>query len=273
MTQKDLSFPQRRWLELLKHYELVIDYYPGKANVFADSLSRKSLFSLRAMNTRFTLSEDKSILAVLRDRSIFLQQIFEAQKSDSELQAKRAKCELCSDSDFRIGSDDCLMFQDRVVVDRLTKSDHFIPVHTSYSLDKLSELYITEIVRLHEVPISIISDRDPRFTSRFWKNLQEALHMKLNFSTTIHPETVGQFERMIQVLEDMFRCCVLEFEDPSHMISPTEVEIRPDMTYGEEPIKILAQEVKQLRNKSIALVKVLWQRHGSKRLRGNPRKL
>ncbi|KAK5775737.1 hypothetical protein PVK06_043675 [Gossypium arboreum] len=99
-----------------------------------------------------------------------------------------------------------------VVVDRLTKSAHFIQVQTDYSLDKLAELYITEIVRLHGVPMSIISDRDPRFTSRFWKKLQEALGTKLNFSTAFHPKTDGQSEREIQVLEDMLRCCVLEFE-------------------------------------------------------------
>ena len=62
-----------------------------------------------------------------------------------------------------------------VVVDRLTKIAHFLLVRTDYSLDKLAELYIKEIVRLHEIPISIISDRDPRFTSRFWGTLQEAL--------------------------------------------------------------------------------------------------
>ena len=58
-----------------------------------------------------------------------------------------------------------------VVVDQLTKSAHFLPVKTDYSLDKLAELYIKEIVRLHEIPISIISDRDSRFTSRFWGKL------------------------------------------------------------------------------------------------------
>ena len=58
-----------------------------------------------------------------------------------------------------------------VVVDRLTKSTHFLPVRTDYSLDKLAELYISEIVRLHGIPISIISDRDPRFTLRFWGKL------------------------------------------------------------------------------------------------------
>ena len=60
-------------------------------------------------------------------------------------------------------------------MDQLTKSAHFLPVRIDYSLDKLTELYIKEIVQLHGIPISIISDRDPRFTSRFWGKLQEAL--------------------------------------------------------------------------------------------------
>ena len=84
-----------------------------------------------------------------------------------------------------------------VVVDRLTKSAHFIPIRTDYSLDKLAELYIAEIVRLHRVPMSIISDRDSRFTLLFWRKLQEALGTKLNFSTTFHPQTGGQSERVI----------------------------------------------------------------------------
>ncbi|KAA3466210.1 Gag protease polyprotein [Gossypium australe] len=99
-----------------------------------------------------------------------------------------------------------------VVVDRLSKLAHFILVRTDYSLDKLAKLYISEIVRFHWVPVSIISDRDPRFTSQFWKKLQEALGTRLNFSTTFHPQTDGQSERVIQILEDMLQCCVLEFE-------------------------------------------------------------
>ena len=74
-----------------------------------------------------------------------------------------------------------------VIVDRLTKSAHFIPVKIDYSMDRLAELYVDEIVRLHGVPLSIMSDRDPRFTSRFWKELQLDLGTLFNFSTTFHP--------------------------------------------------------------------------------------
>ncbi|TYH21999.1 hypothetical protein ES288_A04G091100v1 [Gossypium darwinii] len=99
-----------------------------------------------------------------------------------------------------------------VVVDRLTKSAHFVPIHTDYSLDKLAELYVSQIVRLHGVSISIISDRESRFTSWFLKKLQDALGMKLHFSAAFHPQTDGQSKRIIQKLEDMLRCCILDFE-------------------------------------------------------------
>ena len=79
-------------------------------------------------------------------------------------------------------------------------------------MNKLAERYFDEIMRLHETPVSIVSDRDPRFTSRFWPSLQEALGTKVKFSTSFHPQTDGQSERTIQTLEDMLRACVMEFK-------------------------------------------------------------
>ena len=98
-----------------------------------------------------------------------------------------------------------------VIVDRLTKSIHFFPVRLDYSLDRLAELYVSEIVRLHGIPLSIVSNHDPRFMSRFWKELQSTLGTQLNFRTAFHPQINGQSKRVIQVLEDMLRGCVLDF--------------------------------------------------------------
>ncbi|KAJ9536729.1 hypothetical protein OSB04_un000114 [Centaurea solstitialis] len=98
-----------------------------------------------------------------------------------------------------------------VIVDRLTKSAHFLPIRETYSIDRLAQLYVDEIVMRHGVPISIISDRDSRFTSRFWQSLQAALGTSVDLSTAYHPQTDGQTERTIQTLEDMLRACVLEF--------------------------------------------------------------
>ncbi|KAA3488099.1 integrase [Gossypium australe] len=236
------------------------------------------------MNTWVTLSDDGSILAELRARPMFLQEVYEAQKDDNDLQAKRVQCESCVESDFQINSDGYLMFKDRVcvprndelirkilqethsrclsvhpgstkmyndlkkwywwpsmkkdisefvsrclicqhvkaehqvpsgllqpilvlewkwdrvtmdfitgllltpskkdavwvVVDRLKKSAHFIPVHVDYSLDKLADLYISEILRLHGVPLSIISNRDPRETEEMVKVIRECLKAALD---------------------------------------------------------------------------------------------
>ena len=78
-----------------------------------------------------------------------------------------------------------------VIVYRLMKSTHFFPVNVKDSLEKLAQLYVDEIVRLHGVPVSIVSDRDPRFTARFWPSLQTALGTRLHFSTTFYPQTDG----------------------------------------------------------------------------------
>ena len=78
-----------------------------------------------------------------------------------------------------------------VIVDRLTKSSHFLPIKTTFSLDRLAQLYVMEIVRLHGVPVSIVFDRDPHFTSKLWNSLHKAVGIKLDFSTSFHPQTNG----------------------------------------------------------------------------------
>ena len=97
-----------------------------------------------------------------------------------------------------------------VIVDRLTKSAHFLGMKTTDTIETLSQLYIREIVRLHGDPLSIVSDRDSQFMARFWQSLQQAMGTKLQFSTAFHPQTDGQSERVIQVMEDMLHACMLD---------------------------------------------------------------
>ncbi|KAA3473441.1 reverse transcriptase [Gossypium australe] len=351
---KGIEFEATKRLGLIKDYELVIDYHRGKANVVADALSRKSLFALRAMNTRMALSDDGSILAKLRAKPLvcvprndeLIQKILHEAHSGclsvhpgstkmynnlrkwywwpsmkKDISEFVSRCLICQQvkAEHQVPLDllqpiivlewkwdsitvdfvtDLLLSPRRkdavwVIVDRLTKSAHFIPVQVDYSLDKLVDLYVLEIVRLHGVPLSIISDRDSRFTSQFWKKLQEALGTKLSFSTAFHLQTDGfqsslkmvPYEALyghkcrmplyctelrenqihgvdlvkktkeigpvayclallpeLEKIHDVFHVSMLcrYRSDPSHVIVPSEVEIQPDMTYGEKLIQNLA---------------------------------
>ena len=325
-TQKELNMRQRRWLELVKDYDCEILYHPGKANVVADALSRRShgtVASLKMIeaplqkeivkagieivvgklanltvqsdlleeikrkqildenlvkqeallqeekNGNFTMSEGqilryKGRVCVPNDLEIKDRILKEAHTTPYSLHPgttkmyqdlksmywwsgmKRdiaeyvAKCLVCQQvkaehqrpggllqplpipvwkweeitMDFVVGLPVTTERHDAVwvIVDRLTKSAHFIPVRMTYTMDQFARLYMKEIIRLHGVPISIISDRDPRFTSGFWESLQEAMGTKLKLSTAFHPQTDGQSERTIQILEDMLRACTLEFK-------------------------------------------------------------
>ena len=266
-------------MKLIKDYDCMIDYHPGKANVVADALSRKTMQTLQALNAHLSLTDDGIVVTELIARPSLLNRLLEAQKKDEKIAAivshigngkeieftvnedgvlyykdrvcvpndndlRKAILEEAHSGSFAIHLDSTKMYQDLkmsfwwsgmkkdaskfvtkclvcqrvkaehqvpsgllhpiripkwkwdqitidfvvglpltgrkhdsvwVVVDRLTKLAHFLPVRTDYSLDKLAELYIKEIVLLHGIPISIISGRDSRFTSRFWGKLQEAL--------------------------------------------------------------------------------------------------
>ncbi|KAK1435339.1 hypothetical protein QVD17_01100 [Tagetes erecta] len=98
-----------------------------------------------------------------------------------------------------------------VIVDRLTKSAHFLPIKECYSSESMAEVYIKEVISRHGVPVTIVSDRDTRFTSRFWRKFQDELGTRLLISTAYHPQTDGQSERTIQTLEDMLRACIIDF--------------------------------------------------------------
>ena len=98
-----------------------------------------------------------------------------------------------------------------VIVDRLTKSTHFIPVKTGYKSHQYAELYIARIVSLHGIPRTIISDRGPQFVAHFWEQLHASLGTQFICSSAYYPQTDGQTERINQILEDMLRASVLSY--------------------------------------------------------------
>ena len=108
------------------------------------------------------------------------------------------------------------------MIDRLTKSTHGIPVRSKRTTSWLASAYVREIVRLHGVPSSMVSDRDPIFINEFGRSLQEAVGTQLCLSTAYHPQTDGQTERVNRVLEDLLRACILDFggswDDHLHLV-------------------------------------------------------
>ncbi|KAA0047049.1 Retrotransposable element Tf2 [Cucumis melo var. makuwa] len=201
--QKELNLRQRRWLELIKDYDCTINYHPGKANMVADALSRNSSHSNITLN-----SIGRIIKAQLDDA--MLRKLAEERQAGllNPLPVPEWKWEHVT-IDFLFGLSHITNGHDGiwVIVDRLTKTVRFLPVKVTFTLDKLAKLYVDKIVSAYGARVSIMSDRDSRFTSKFWPSLQQALGTKLHFSTAFLNGTDGQSERTIQTLEDMLRAC------------------------------------------------------------------
>eukprot|EP00253_Pinus_taeda_P002337 PITA_02337 len=211
-TQRDLNARQRRWSEFLSEYDFGISYIKGKENVMADALSRRPrIFSLIPIKVDLR----QRVLDQLIKDSWYLKvrASLEASKgrSLSPHDIPMSKWETIS-MDFITGLPLTSQRHNAilVVVDKLTKSAHFIPVRDTYDVADVARVFINEIIRFHGVPKKIISDRDSRFTSRFWTCMQTALGTQRNLSTAYHPETDGQTERVNQVLEDMLRMYVMD---------------------------------------------------------------
>ncbi|GKD48402.1 putative nucleotidyltransferase, ribonuclease H [Tanacetum coccineum] len=304
LDQKELNMRQRRWLELLSDYDCELRYHPGKANVVADALSRKSRpkpLRVRALVMTIGLNLPARILNAqvearkeenygtedlhgmiknlepradgtlcLKNRSwipLFgdlralimheshkskysihpgsdkmyqdLKKLYWWPNMKAEIATYVKKCMTCAKVKAEYQKPSGLLVQPKipewkwenitmdfvtklpktasgqdmiwVIVDRLTKSAHFLPAKENDSMEKLTRQYLKDMVSRHGVPISIISDRDGRFVSQFWQSLQEAFGTQLDMSTAYHPETDGQSERTIQTLEDMLRACVIDF--------------------------------------------------------------
>ncbi|GJW59855.1 putative reverse transcriptase domain-containing protein [Tanacetum coccineum] len=296
LDQKELSMRQRCWLELISDYDCEIRYHPRKANVVADTLSRKEQIKplqtearkpknleaedvggMLIKNLRESDNPRKKKLEPRVDGTLYLNNkswlpcyadlrnliMHESHKlkyyvhpgSDKMYQDMNklywwpnmkadiatyvSKCLTCLKVKAEHQKPSGLLVQPEipqwkwdnitmnfitklprtssgydtiwVIVDRLTKSAHFLPMKENDSMDKFTRLYLKEVVTRHGIPVSIICDRDGRFTSNFWRAFQKALGTCLDMSTTYHPQTDGQSESTIQTLEDILCACVIDF--------------------------------------------------------------
>ena len=308
-TQRDLNMRQHRWMEFLEDYDFTLHYHPGKENVVADALIRKSRGALASIASRewrmletvgqFGLQyseQTQGTLESLVATPSLLSRVIESQWQDADIVSIRDRVQSgIGDEGWTIHTDGSLRYRGRVVVpqstdlreeilkefhcsrfavhpggtkmyqdlrrqyywsgmkrhvgdfvrrcltcqqvkaehqkpagllqplevaewkwehvtmdfvthlprtqqkhdavwvivDRLTKSAHFLAVRMTFALERFYRLYIREIVRLHRVLVSIVSDRDPRFTAHFWKSFQKAMGTRLTMSTAFHPQTDG----------------------------------------------------------------------------------
>jgi hypothetical protein len=327
-TQADLNMRQRRWLELIKDYDLEVHYHPSKANVVADALSQKAQCNCMTMDSKSTTLCDELcklnievvsscalsyisveptlheqiVMAQIGDKGVQVIKEMIEQKVDKykcfrqdgkgilwfgdrlvvpknpELRKKIldeahlskfsmhtgsnkmyhdlrslywwtrmkreiakyvSECDTCQRvkashlkvagtlqplpipswkwedvcMDFIVGLPNTSRHHDSiwVIVDRLTKTTHFLLVHTTHKTEKYAEIYIDQIVRLHGIPKTIVSDRGGLFVARFWERLHKSLGTTVIRSSAYHPQTDGQTERVNQILEDMLRACVLHY--------------------------------------------------------------
>ncbi|KAI5337634.1 hypothetical protein L3X38_016905 [Prunus dulcis] len=207
------------------------------------------MVKLRKLGVGLDMDNQEALLATLHVRPVLVGRILAAQSQDPLICTLQAEVAIDNKTDCSVRNDGVLMSKHDgvwVIVDRLTKSAHFLPVRANYSLNKLAKIFIDEIVRLHGVPVSIVSYEEPRFTSRFWTKLNEAFGTQLQFDTAFHPQTDGQSERTIQTLEDMLRACALQFrgdwdeklplmEFADNNSCQTSIEMSPfDALYGKQ---------------------------------------
>ncbi|GJW37232.1 reverse transcriptase domain-containing protein [Tanacetum coccineum] len=214
--QKELNMRQRRWIELFSDYECEIRYNPGKVNVVADALSRKERVKPRHVSLvggvrTIIMDEAHKTRYYVHPRADKmyhdLRDMYCWPGMKRDIATYVSKCLTCSKVKVEHQRPSGLLQQleipkwkwDKITMDFITNTE------------RLAKLYIDEIVARHRVPVSIISDRDRRFTSRFWQTLQKALGTRLDMSTAYHPQMDGQSERTIQTFEDMLRACVIDF--------------------------------------------------------------
>ncbi|GJZ28563.1 reverse transcriptase domain-containing protein [Tanacetum coccineum] len=229
--QKELNMCQRRWIKLFSDYECEIRYHP--VTIQAGMREKKQAAQSEALKSKYSVHPGADKMyhdlrdmywwpGMKRDIATYVSKCLTCSKVKAEHQRPSGLLQQLEIPEWKWDkiTMDFITKLPRsksghdtiwVIVDRLTKSAHFLAIREDYSTEKLAKIYIDEIVARHGVPVSIISDRDGRFTSRCWQTVQKALGTRLDMSTAYHPQTDGQSERTIQTLEDMLRACVIDF--------------------------------------------------------------
>nr|GEV42823.1 retrotransposon protein, putative, Ty3-gypsy subclass [Tanacetum cinerariifolium] len=216
LDQKDLNMRQRRWLELLSDYDCEIRYHPAKARKDENFGTEDLCGMIKKLEQRtdgtLCLNGRSWIPCFGNLRELIMHESHKSKYSIhpgwNKMYQDLKKLYWWPNMKAEIATYIKTIW---VIVDRLTKSAHFLPMKEAGSMEKLTRQYLKEVVSRHGVSVLIISDRDSKFTSQFWKSLNKALGTQLDMSMAYHPQTDGQSERTIQTLEDMMRACVMDF--------------------------------------------------------------
>ncbi|GJP31517.1 hypothetical protein CLOM_g12607 [Closterium sp. NIES-68] len=216
-TQPSLSRQQVRWIDFLEthfHYDIV--YKPGHKNI-ADVLSRpahvaaiqiEGMNPLKGLFTHGYTIDPEIPLAEKRHLLYYYSKntTTSCTQDTLPLPVPEQPWQVVS-LDFISGLPTTTSGHDAilVVIDKFSKMGHFIPTHTTARTEKTAQLFVHYIISQHGIPTTLISDRDPKFTSKFWKELMSLLGTKLAMSSAYHPQTDGQTERLNQIVEQLLR--------------------------------------------------------------------
>ncbi|XP_040938046.1 uncharacterized protein [Gossypium hirsutum] len=234
LTQKELNLMQRRWIELLKDSDYTIEYYPGKANVVADALS---------------------------------QRIQDKQLGDESLSLRFCQIESGATFNFRLNNDGVLCFRGRInmpndfdlrqsILREAHSSSYAMHLGGNKMYWDLHELYWWLGLKRKDC-LKAASDRQKSYMDLKRREIEYSVWDFIFFKLELPLE--------LDRIHDVFNVLMLRQyrSDPSHIVSIEEIDVRPDLTFEEEPVQILDRDIKVLRRNSIPLVKVLWRNHGT----------
>ncbi|GJX81559.1 putative reverse transcriptase domain-containing protein [Tanacetum coccineum] len=250
----ELNIRQRRWIELLSDYECEIKYHPGKANVVVDALSRKERLKprrVRAMSITIHSGLKTKILEAHVEASKDLKALAEwlrgwpGMKRDiAEYKWEKITMDLVTKLPRSSTGYDAIW----VIVDRLTKSAHFLPIREDYKMEKLARIYINEIVARHGVPVSIISDHVVRFGKK--GKLASRYVGPFKIVECVGPVAYQlKLPQELSCIHDTFYVSNLKkcLAEPDVQVPLEEIEIDKNLRFVEEPIEIVERDVKKLK--------------------------